>query len=852
MQHPSTDLKKFIRELFGGFLLLCSLLLLIGLLTYDAADPSLNHIQSGAVSPHNKAGLFGAYAAGFLDDIFGLGAIIWPCIFAVLGVVYLSSRLILCWWRWTGFFLLTICFMVCASALNLHLGDLGGGGIIGTTLDAYATRYLSPFGSFLLWLFIGLTGLQLAANISWTSLLQTGLSRLHAKIQACQTGKKASGLLRSTHFFKLPSLPPYLQNIKQLNLPAIPLKAAKVYDWLKNLPGKNLNLKKFRLPASQPGLPLEEDEPFAPCQELQPRAAIIPSVLVKPEEIPSDSATISTPSPDAPPVMDERELQAIPAIMPQTDAYLAQPEHPQAQSGQTAQSPATPCAANKEVCQEDAVILDQQPVIMPNQHPSSRLFTDKTAYELPTSDLLEKGSPLPPASPENLAAKGEALMKCFQDFDIHGVLARITPGPVVTMFEVRPAPGIRVSKIANLSDDLSLALKAMAVRIQAPIPGSDTVGIEIPNEQRETVNFRELVESADFAKSEAPLTMILGKTIAGHPFMADLAKMPHMLVAGATGAGKSVCLNSILISLLFQHAPDGLRLLLIDPKRIEMAVYSDLPHLVHPVVTEMDDAKNALDWAVQEMENRFKTFMRLGVRNISAYHSKLRAFGASMPENLSDLGRLPYMVIVIDELADLMLTAAREVEPKIQRLAQLARAAGIHMILATQRPSVDVVTGLIKAQFPCRISFQVSSKHDSRTILDQVGAEHLLGRGDMLFKPPGARLLRLHGPFVSDEEVQAVVQHWKAQSPPDYQVDFSQWGSESASSGKPTLGSDAADDPLYQDARDFVLAQGRISISLLQRHLRIGFTRSARIVEQLEKDGIIGPADGSKPRTVIR
>ncbi|MCR5563512.1 MAG: DNA translocase FtsK, partial [Desulfovibrio sp.] len=473
----------------------------------------------------------------------------------------------------------------------------------------------------------------------------------------------------------------------------------------------------------------------------------------------------------------------------------------------------------------------------------------KALIPLPSLDLLIPPKPSPAARGENLEARGKALMDCLNNFSVEGELVRITPGPVVTRYEVRPAPGIRVATIVKLSDDLTRALKASAIRIQAPVPGTDTVGIEIPNEHRETVNFRELASSEAFQKGCGPLTMILGKDITGRPYMADLTRMPHMLVAGATGAGKSVCLNSILASFLYRTQPSDLRLLLVDPKRIEMAVYADEPHLVHPVVTEMEDAKNALDWAVHEMEDRFKTLQRLGVRNIDGYNQKLASYHGRLPNEIAELEPLPYLVIVIDELADLMMTVRHEAEDRIVRLAQLARAAGIHMILATQRPSVDVVTGLIKANFPCRISFQVTSRHDSRTILDQEGAQHLLGRGDMLFKPASGPIQRLHGPFLSDEEVQAVVQHWKHYLTPTYKVDFTQWSPDAGDNRGATDGSDA-DDSLYGDVVNFVTEQGRASISLIQRRFKIGFNRSARLVEQLERDGIIGPADGSKPRLV--
>ncbi|OBQ45834.1 cell division protein FtsK [Halodesulfovibrio spirochaetisodalis] len=487
-----------------------------------------------------------------------------------------------------------------------------------------------------------------------------------------------------------------------------------------------------------------------------------------------------------------------------------------------------------------------------------RVSKPRRKVSLPVLDLFTANDDDIEKTPrEVLETKGRLVMECLEDFNVQGELQRITPGPVVTMFEVKPAPGVKVSKIANLSNDIAMALSAVSVRIQAPIPGKDTVGIEIPNEIRELVSLKELFASDTFISSKDPLTLAIGKDISGIPFTSDLAKMPHLLVAGATGQGKSVFINSVLMSLLFKTTPESLQLLLIDPKRIELAVYADLPHLVHPVVTDMSQAKNALDWAVHEMDKRYEAMSRMGVRNVISYNTKLKQMGDDRPENLADLQPIPYLVIIIDELADLMLTAAKEVETSIVRLAQLARAAGIHLILATQRPSVDVVTGLIKANFPCRISFQVTGKHDSRTILDTVGAEHLLGKGDMLFKPGGGRLTRMHGAFVSDEDVSAVVSHWKKQLPPSYKVDFVEWATEGNGnlSGSFTGGgngnSGTADDPLYGECVAFVIENGKASISLIQRRFRIGFNKAARFVEQMEQDGIVGPADGSKPRAVL-
>lgn len=485
----------------------------------------------------------------------------------------------------------------------------------------------------------------------------------------------------------------------------------------------------------------------------------------------------------------------------------------------------------------------------PAPEPLHRLAS---GVDLPPLDLL---APVPAsriAIPKAvLDRQAQTLTACFADFGIQGEVQGVQPGPVITMFEFKPAPGIKVSRIAGMSDDLALALKARAVRIVAPLPGRDTVGIEIPNEQRQVVYLREILDDATFAETKAQLPLALGKDIQGLPKIADLAKMPHLLVAGATGAGKSVCLNCLLLSLVYKHDPEHVKLLLVDPKRIELAVYGTLPHLVHPVVTDMQLAKNALEWAVHEMEQRYEAMARTGVRHITTYNQKLAELGDDLPEDLRDLKPFPYLVIVVDELADMMMTAAKEVEGSIVRLAQLARASGIHLILATQRPSVDVVTGIIKANFPSRVAFQVSSKHDSRTILDGIGAEYLLGHGDMLFKQSGGNVQRVHGAFVGDDEIARVVDFWERQRPQRFELDFAEWNAaaDNGGDGNGTV-SDVLDDPKYAEAVEFVVDQGRASISMIQRRLRIGFNRAARFIEQMEEDGVIGPQDGSKPRLV--
>ncbi len=482
------------------------------------------------------------------------------------------------------------------------------------------------------------------------------------------------------------------------------------------------------------------------------------------------------------------------------------------------------------------------------------------AFPLPPVDLLdfydaEEASP----DPTVLQQKARILEEKLGDFGVQGRVVGINPGPVITMYEYSPAPGIKISRIVGLADDLSMALKATSVRVVAPIPGKAAIGIEIPNEKRAMVSLRSIIESKAFAASTSPLTIALGKDITGDPVVTQLTRMPHLLIAGATGTGKSVCINAILLSLLYRNTPETLRFLLIDPKRIELSTYENIPHLLHPVVTEPKMATRALRWAVQEMELRYKLLADKNVRNIETYNRVLgkedsRKGPESAPRETAngtvlEHHHLPYIVLVIDELADLMMVASREVEEYITRLAQMARAAGIHLILATQRPSVDVLTGIIKANIPTRISFQVSSKVDSRTVLDTNGAETLLGAGDMLFLPPGTgKLQRIQGAFVSDTEVQRVTDFWRERQPDSDPM------AQRVSFAERESGSEIADEELdekYEEAVRLVVESRQASISMIQRRLRIGYNRAARMIEIMEQQGIVSPSDGSKPREVL-
>ncbi|HAM1455003.1 TPA: DNA translocase FtsK [Listeria monocytogenes] len=459
-----------------------------------------------------------------------------------------------------------------------------------------------------------------------------------------------------------------------------------------------------------------------------------------------------------------------------------------------------------------------------------------TNYEFPSFSLLH-----PPVSKREddswLQMQQEMLDETLENFNVQASVVNRTQGPAVTRFEVQPEKGVKVSKITNLTDDIKLNLAAKDIRIEAPIPGKSTVGIEIPNQTSRPVMLSELMNTEAFQTSASPLTAALGLDISGTPIITDLQKMPHGLIAGATGSGKSVCINSLLVSLLYKATPDQLKLLLIDPKMVELAPYNRIPHLVSPVITDAKAATVALKWAVEEMERRYQLFSHTGVRNMEKYNEY-----ASHPDHTGE--KLPYILIVIDELADLMMVAPNDVEESISRIAQKARACGIHMIVATQRPSVDVITGLIKANIPTRVSFSVSSQIDSRTILDASGAEKLLGKGDMLFLPSGAsKPVRLQGTFVSDEEIDAVVAHVRSQGEADYIFE------EQELLVKETAKENT--DELFEEACDFVLSQNAASTSLLQRHFRIGYNRAARLMESLENHQIVSGINGSKPRDVI-
>ncbi len=573
-----------------------------------------------------------------------------------------------------------------------------------------------------------------------------------------------------------------------------------------------------------------------------------------------------------PPDLDRRE-PAVVTSEPEPVADEPAPEKPQKRTFRSIKRDQEPEIV---VPRAEEKVRDQGTATQETRPPP----VDYKDYQLPDIAFLDyQEQPQATIEKDQLHAYAKRLEEKLADYGVQGRVRKIMPGPVVTMYEYEPAPGVKVSKISGLSDDLALALEALSVRIIAPIPGRSVVGIEVANKKRQTVYAKEIVGHSTFQRSRSKLTLSLGKNIEGAPYVADLNKMPHLLVAGATGTGKSVALNTMITSILYRATPEDVRFIMVDPKVLELSLYEGIPHLLLPVVTDPRKAQAALYWAVNEMERRIQLLHEAGVRSLDSYNKKAEAqreefsrpkkkkvlvidkttpTGLTQPPEEDDsdepaalsMRKLPHIVIVIDELADLMMASSREVETAIARIAQKARAAGIHLIIATQRPSVNVITGLIKANLPARISFRVAQKIDSRTILDQNGAETLLGNGDMLFHPPtSSQILRIHGALITEEEIRRVVEYLKAQAQPVYDESIL------ASAEEPESDSDQEDpddhDELYDTAVALVAEMGQASTSMVQRKLRIGYNRAARLIERMEREGIVGPADGSRPREVL-
>ncbi|HRK97589.1 MAG TPA: DNA translocase FtsK 4TM domain-containing protein [Alphaproteobacteria bacterium] len=760
LQSRFHDLRAILISLVGGFLLL-------SLLTYHAADPSLNTVSSRNTL-HNWMGLSGSYAADLLVQVFGVGALV-----LALGFLAWGWRL----WKKEDFGPLWA-RMVALLAASLLIG-IAGGAISGGSWISHAT--MGGAGGVLL--LNKITGAVDGLITFYPHIIVASICGL--------TGLLLAGIGMALR-----------RSERQAVVETFLSSGAATLDGASSLWTR---FQLWRAPREEEYDEEEEEEEGD-------------------EEYPDEDDESE----------EEYDEEEIAVVRPQKPTQKPQKAKPSKQAKLNLRDPS-------EWDLPPVDMLDE----VPTQQKDDRL--DETA----------------------LRRNAELLQNVLNDYNVKGEIKSIYPGPVVTLYELEPAPGTKNSRVVSLSDDIARSMSAVSVRV-AVVPGRNVIGIELPNKRRQTVYLRELLEDGEFEKTQIKLPLVLGKDIGGIPIIADLSRMPHLLVAGTTGSGKSVAVNTMILSLLYRLPPEKCRFIMIDPKMLELSVYDDIPHLLSPVVTDPGRAVVALKWAVQEMENRYRNMSKLGVRNIEGYNARIReavkkgeilmrkvqtGFDPETgkpiyEEQPLDLTELPYIVIVVDEFADLMLVAGKDVENAIQRLAQMARAAGLHLIMATQRPSVDVITGVIKANFPTRISFQVTSKIDSRTILGEGGAEALLGMGDMLYMAAGGRITRVHGPFVSDREVEEVVTFLKAQGEPSYLEDVTEGELFGDGSGAADDGGNSCDE-LYDQAVALVAREGKASTSFIQRHLQIGYNRAARIIEFMEKEGVVSPANRVGKREVL-
>ena len=793
MRHLSPTTSRRLNEVVGFVCLAAGLLCLLCLVSYHTGDPSWN--TASTARPLNLTGKLGSYFADLLLQLFGAAAFLFPLIAFALGWKWLRSEPIEePGVKILGWILLFLSLSAASSLVpNWRLFEhviLPGGGL-GLLLADTLKSALNPAG---------------AAIVLATALI-------------------ISVYLIST--FSLNNLPRWV---------------LWPFRWLGSVAEawQNWNLRR----AGRRAALRAERQARREAAATQRQAA-----LAREER--------ETPEPIAPRGRKKKEVET-------ASIEEIGPPIKELPSAEPAPEPAVSQSEEIPICP-----LEETPPWSPAQwEPVSPAPARATAgeaprrhrtYRLPPTTLLNDPEARSQYDEMELKATAARIKSKFEEFNVFGSVVQINPGPVVTTFEFKPEAGIKYSRITNLTEDLCLGLQAESILIER-IPGKPTVGIEVPNTNRELISLRGVIESAEFQESRSVMTISMGKDINGRIKVAALDSMPHALIAGSTGSGKSVMINSLVMSILYKSTPDDVRMILVDPKRVELGVYEGIPHLLTPVITDPRKATNALRNAVLEMERRLRLLAEHGARNIDQFNKKVRKLQQE-PRNLfedndqverEELRPLPYILILIDELADLMMLEGRNVEESVTRLAQMSRAVGMHLVLATQRPSVDVITGLIKANFPARISFRVATRVDSRTILDVMGAEHLLGKGDMLFLPPGSsRLIRVHGAFVTESEINEVVEFWKEQATPEYDQSFLIAPVESETDGDADL-EPGEQDPMYEDALRVVMEMGKASTSTLQRRLRLGYGRAARILDMMHRDGIIGPPDGSKPREVLK
>jgi S-DNA-T family DNA segregation ATPase FtsK/SpoIIIE len=829
----------------GLVLVLAALLVLFALATYHPSDPSLN-TASGAAGPHavrNWIGLFGATLSDLLLQAVGITAFFLPLWLGGLGWTWMRSRPGgLAWLRWMGT-VLALAFLPAVFGLLpwrwLWLHALPVEGVVGKLMAGLLVTYLNIQGAWLVAGVLATAGLWFASAVSFEAIFES--------LQA-----------------------------RWLNL-------ASLHDRWRNWREQRAERREERLAERELEKPspqqISDADPVDGQASLDVRPGLFARLFhrrrapeIDPQDIPAYQRAIQPAADQAPTpapahsIWERAAVPHTPAHVEETPAAIpitahAEPAH--FASAPTQPIPARPAPAHFEPAAprftfEPAPAPHADPIAIHERadadpHTATVAPKNVSGFKLPPSTLLNPGDGPQAVREDELRDEARVLVEKCAEFDVRGQVVQINPGPMVTTYEFKPEAGVKYSRVTGLADDLCLAMRAESILIER-MAGKNTVGIQVPNHRRETIHLRDCLESEEFHKAKSRLTIAMGKDINGRIRTADLAAMPHVLIAGSTGSGKSVAINAMIMSLLYRTTPAQVRLILVDPKRVELGMYEGVPHLFTPIITEPKLAANALRNAVREMERRLKLLASRSVRNIDQYN---KLFEGVMPSLFSDAAEdeepLPFIVIIIDELADLMMLDRANVEESITRLAQMARAVGIHLILATQRPSVDVITGLIKANISSRISFRLATKVDSRTILDTNGAEALLGRGDMLFLPPGtSRLMRLHAPLVTEMEIAAVVGFWKAQGQAEYVEGFLESPRDERANVDGSNPDPDENDPLFNDAVQLVFEFGKASTSLLQRRLRIGYGRAAHLIDLMERDGLVGPADGSRPRELLK
>ena len=831
---------KRLNELIGILLIAAAVLMLLSLASYSPLDRSLNTVASPPMGhpAHNWIGLVGAYSADLMLQSLGVAAFLLPLLQGLLALRWMRSRKVEDPLLKAAAAAGLLAFASALLALLpwplrwVHAVPIEG--LLGRLLGDMLVHYLNYAGAFIVALTAIAAALYLATAFSFSHLRLWLPTRL-------------------TFFFALRDR---FQDWRQRRARAREAKLLAKKQRQREMQERGLQEKSAATNTRPAPAPLV----------MAPQGAIAEQIEDGPGDVPE--APIPMPLRDDERVLRRTKRNAYGEERPLSGIERMEAEAARAQGlvrDNTAQRngyTAAACAASSAAAcaPPEAIPIGPRADEARGDDPRGRARTtlpkQQGSWKLPSSTLLHRPEARMAYDEQELKDLALTLTQKCEEFGVLGSVVQINPGPVVTTFEFKPEAGIKYSRIVNLQDDLCLAMRAESILIER-VAGKSTVGIQVPNEKRETIWLREVVESPEFSASKSKLSIALGKDINGRLMTTEMNSMPHLLIAGSTGSGKSVAINAFIMSLLYKSTPDQVRLILVDPKRVELTNYDGVPHLYTPIISEPKLASNALRNAVREMEHRLKLLAQKGVRNIDQYNRLFEeGYTPSLFEDGSEEKPLPYIVIIVDELADLMMTDGANVEESITRLAQMARAIGIHLVLATQRPSVDVITGLIKANFPARMSFRVATKIDSRTILDANGAESLLGRGDMLYLPSGSsRVLRVHAPLVTEKEIASTVEFWKAQAPAQYEHGFlaapkDEGNSVSADGG---LEGDTGDnDPLFNDAVRLVFEFGKASTSLIQRRLRVGYGRAAHLIDLMERDGIVGPADGPKPREILK